>query len=104
MGRGGYDRQIVIRRDVDHSGAQCRQLGPCFGDIATDGRSDLDLRTQELGNDLTLAARLAFLDHRLGRVVREVHRLGIDEEIFLFDPHREAWKVQQPNGLLWVRS
>jgi hypothetical protein len=74
-----------------------RQRAPChgaprprrIGQIRTNTRADFDLRTQEFRADLARKQRLAVRQHFGWRIVDDVARRPVNQEIFLLDTERE---------------
>jgi hypothetical protein len=76
--------------DLHDPPAKASQVGCCGRDIGRDLRPDLDLGPKELRSHLRAEDLLALLEDVGRRIRDEIARLGIDEQILLFDPDREG--------------
>ena len=101
VGRGGDRGEPELSGDAADRAAQMDQLVARLLHGFADAGADLDLRAQEFGADLAAQRLLAFGEQRGRRLLREVARVLVDEEIFLLDAEREAWFLDGHGAALW---
>ena len=97
-------REPELTGDAADRAAQMDQLVARFLHGFADAGADLDLRAQEFGADLAAQRLLAFGEQRGRRLLREVARVLVDEEIFLLDAEREAWFLDGHGAALWHKA
>ena len=101
VGRGGYRREPELAGDAADRGAEIDELvARLLHRIANLG-ADLDLGAQELGADLAAQRFLAFLEQLLRRLLRELARVLVDEEIFLLDADAESGFLDGHGAAMW---
>ena len=104
VGGGGDRGEPELSGDAADRAAQMDQLVARFLHGFADAGADLDLRAQEFGTDLAAQRLLAFGEQRGRRLLREVARVLVDEEIFLLDAEREAWFLDGHGAALWHKA
>jgi len=88
--RHGDRRQPVARGNLAHHAAQPGEIAPRLLHRAAHTRSDLDLRTQELGAHLAFDQGRTFRHHLGGRVDDDIARIAVDQQVFLLDADGEV--------------
>ena len=89
MSAGGQDGKPMLRRHRGDGSAQSAQLGARIRHVVVRRGGHLDLRLQELGRDSAIRCSLGGLEEWLRHAAHDRLRLGVDQEIFLFDAELE---------------
>ncbi len=89
MGAGGQDGKPMLGRHRGDGSAQSAQLGARIRHVVVRRGDHLDLRLQELGRDSAIRCSLGGLEEWLRHAAHDRLRLGVDQEIFLFDAELE---------------
>ena len=106
MGGSGDGGETVAVGNLDDRASQRGKVGTGLGDSSAWPGAHLDLGTQEFRGDLPSAQRRAFLHHGAGRVIAQVPRRFIHQQVFFLDADAEFRFTDHHNVYLdtWGQS
>ena len=102
VGGGSDDLHPEFPGGLHDGPAKVPQIFTEGGDGGVGPGAHLDLGSQQFVCDPFAQQLLAFGEHGRIGIRNQIPGLGIDQHVFLFDPHRERWSLQHRKSPSWA--